>query len=620
MAEFPVSLGPVATLADIAVIEANQSLSGFGADTTYRLLNGAASRQPDRPAIIFVDSPDPSAAIREVSYGAFLDSVDRHASALKRSGLGQGATAAHLLPNLPETHFVVLGGQAWGAVVPVNWALEADLVASILVRCGAEILFCWSKPEYLNKARRVMALCPRLRELVVVGDGALQVGETAYADFLGRSHPDDAGMGLERVPSDRAALFLTGGTTSAPKLAQLSHRNISVQARVTAGLLDLGPDDRVGLGLPLFHVHGAIPNSLSPFAVGAAQVMLTPEGFRNRPLLDRFWQVISAHGVTVFNAVPTVYSVIAESASVASAATLRHCVCGSAALSTEVIRNFKENTGGIVIVEGYGLTEATCVSTLNPLKGDRRAGSIGLRVPFQELMIADADGNGAVRPCDVDTVGCVLVRGPNVFEGYLDPAANDGVLLADGWLNTGDLGRQDADGYVWLTGRAKDVIKRGGHSIDPLMIEGAVQAHPAVSLAAAVGMPDSHAGELPVVFVTLKPGLAVEPEDLRQFARSRVADRAAGPVELFILDEMPLTPVGKIFKPSLRKSAALLAARRSLERQGVVPHVEIQLDANQEATTLIVTGARNLDQQRSISSHLGWLNAQLVFPDDATES
>jgi len=221
----------------------------------------------------------------------------------------------------------------------------------------------------------------------------------------------------------------------------------------------------------------------------------------------------------------------------------------------EVFNEFERRTG-ITILEGYGLTEGTTASCINPRDGERRVGSIGIRFPYQDMKTVKLSADGTYeRDCAVDEVGAICISGPNVFPGYRQERYNEGIWVEDGWLNTGDLGRQDADGYFWLTGRAKDLIIRGGHNIDPALIEEALHRHPAVALAAAVGMPDAYAGELPVAYVELKPGAEADAGELRTFAKETVAERPAAPAEVFVVDSMPVTAVGKIFKPALRHDA-----------------------------------------------------------------
>jgi fatty-acyl-CoA synthase len=261
--------------------------------------------------------------------------------------------------------------------------------------------------------------------------------------------------------------------------------------------------------------------------------------------------------------------------------SLKVFVSGGSTVPVELIRRI-ETEIGVPVVEGYGMTEVHCYSTMNPMHGERRPGSVGLRLPYTEVRIADVAGDGTIRgDCPLGTIGHVLMRGPQVTPGYLDPRHDKGAMLADGWLDSGDLGRLDADGYVWLTGRSKDLIIRGGHNIDPIVIEEALVRHPAVETAAAVGLPDTYAGELPMAFVQLKPNATATAEELREFCRQEIPERAAVPVQVVPIPTMPLTGVGKIFKPALRLDAAQRAfdaALMPLRADGVTADVTVGND------------------------------------------
>jgi len=212
---------------------------------------------------------------------------------------------------------------------------------------------------------------------------------------------------------------------------------------------------------------------------------------------------------------------------------------------------------GLKILEGYGLTEGTCVSSLNPPRGERCAGSIGLRLPYQDMRVVILDDAGRFqRMAEREEVGVIALKGPNVFAGYLDPQQNKDLWIdveSSRWLDTGDLGRQDSQGYFWLAGRRKELIIRGGHNIDPKLIEDALSKHPAVALAAAVGSPDAYAGEVPVVYVQPKPGVLVSDQELMDFAAAHVPERAAIPKQVKVMPLLPLTGIGKIFKPALQQ-------------------------------------------------------------------
>jgi fatty-acyl-CoA synthase len=266
---------------------------------------------------------------------------------------------------------------------------------------------------------------------------------------------------------------------------------------------------------------------------------------------------VQHYRVNFFSGVPTLYAGLLQvPLGKADVSSLEFGLCGAAPMPLEVFRRFEQTTG-IRILEGYGLTEGTCVSSVNPPEGERRIGSIGLRIPHQDMKVLILDDSGRYqREAEVDEPGAIAIAGPNVFAGYLDPAQNAQLWIDCGderrWLNTGDLGRQDADGYFWLTGRKKELIIRGGHNIDPASIEEPLHRHPQVALAAAVGRPDAHAGELPVAYVQLKPGASVDEQALLAYTEREIGERAARPKAIHIIDPMPLTPVGKIYKPALK--------------------------------------------------------------------
>ncbi|HMA67343.1 MAG TPA: AMP-binding protein, partial [Desulfosalsimonadaceae bacterium] len=248
--------------------------------------------------------------------------------------------------------------------------------------------------------------------------------------------------------------------------------------------------------------------------------------------------------------------------------SLRYVICGAAPLSVELFKRFEAHTG-IRILEGYGLTEGAVASAINPKDGERKVGSIGIRMPYQGMKTAVLDDEGNyLRDTDVNEIGVVAIRGPNVFKGYVEESHNRGIWLPGGYFNTGDLGRMDADGYVFLTGRKKELIIRGGHNIDPALIEEPIYKMPNVRTVAAVGRPDPYAGEVPVAYVEVAEGADIRESDVMAWARDHVGERAAVPKEVVITPEIPLTPVGKVFKPALRYDAARRAYEKELQALG----------------------------------------------------
>jgi fatty-acyl-CoA synthase len=398
---------------------------------------------------------------------------------------------------------------------------------------------------------------------------------------------------------DICSYFHTGGTTGVPKVATHSHLN---EAFVAAMLKVMVPGPNVIMcGLPLFHVNGAMVTGLAAFHAGWEVVMLTPAGYRGKGVMQNFWKLVERFQANSFSGVPTTYSTLANlPLAGADTSSLRYAFCGAAPLPAEVARRF-EAVAGIALYQGYGLTEGACISSIDPVSATHRVDTVGLRLPHQQLKIWKIDSAGkAAGECAPGEVGVIGICGPNVFPGYLRDKDNQDIWLMPGWLNTGDLGYLDQDGYLHLTGRAKDLIIRGGHNIDPAMIEDALLRHPAVALAAVVGQPDKHAGELPVAYVTLKPGQAVQAEELAAFAREVVPERAAIPARIEIVAEMALTAVGKVAKAELRMRAAEHVLRTVLAESRIAAEVRVRADLQRGTIALVTCAAHDVQRARAV--------------------
>ena len=297
---------------------------------------------------------------------------------------------------------------------------------------------------------------------------------------------------------------------------------------------------------------------------------------------------------------------------------LRYAMCGAAPLSVQVFRAFEERTG-LKLLEGYGLTEATVVSSCNPRDGERKVGSVGLRIPYQEMKTVILDDDGEyLRDCRTDEIGVIVMRGPNVFQGYVEEAHNQGVWVDGDWLNTGDMGRMDEDQYTWLTGRKKELIIRGGHNIDPAVVEEVLYQIDGVAEAAAVGQPDRHAGEVVVAFVTPKAGVKLEAEEIERYCRENITERAAIPKNVHIIDPMPVTAVGKIFKPALRHQAIREVFTAELEAlSDLVESIDVVVrEEKTHGTTAYVTaepaaGVDRGEDPRARRRHPGSLHGAL---------
>ncbi|MCW5735945.1 MAG: acyl-CoA synthetase [Enhydrobacter sp.] len=550
----------ICTQADIAALESTPVIERIRHGNMLGLLQQAAADHADRIAIRFLSGTAPADAVRNVRFDELLKRVMQTANLLRSEGIGPDDTVTILMPSVPETFFALWGAEIAAVANPVNYFLNASQITGIMKEAGARALIAADSSLFADIWPKVEAIRAALPGLKVFRVGGKDHPPEGVVDFEAAvaAQPGDRLLAPKMLERDTvAALFHTGGTTGLPKLARHTHGALTLAAWSNALMFDLPPGSALLNPLPQFHVGGSIFGALSGVAAGWTVVIPTPLGARNPNVVRDWWSIVERNKVTICGAVPTSLAAIMNVPRDGhDLSSLKVFVSGGSTVPVELIRRI-ETEVGVPVVEGYGMTEVHCYSTMNPMHGERRPGSVGLRLPYTEVRIADVAGDGTIRgDCALGTIGHVLMRGPQVTPGYLDPRHNEGAMLADGWLDSGDLGRLDADGYVWLTGRSKDLIIRGGHNIDPIVIEEALVRHPAVETAAAVGLPDTYAGELPMAYVQLKPNATATAEELREFCRQEIPERAAVPVQVVRIPTMPLTGVGKIFKPALRLDAA----------------------------------------------------------------
>ncbi|MBF7730470.1 acyl-CoA synthetase [Pseudomonas sp. N040] len=569
----------IRTLQDILTLEQNP-LPTAGLDSTYALLARGAAIDPQAPALSFFVRVEDHATPARWNHAQLLGEITRAANLFHRLGIRRGGVVACILPNLPETHFTLWGAETAGTVFAVNPQLDGAQMAELLRAAGVQWIVTLGPQPDADIWRRVAGAIGGLAGL----QGILAVdplhhlpGHTPaqslpatlegvpVLDFHAELAAEDArALGFAApVASDIASYFCTGGTTGLPKIAQHSQANEvanALQLAAVAGAQIAAPGRTTLAALPLFHVNAQLGSGLTPFAHGGHVLLAPAAGYRSPGLIPRFWEIIARHRVNSFSAVPTIYAALLQvPRDGQDLSSLKLAICGAAPMPVELFRSFERETG-MRIVEGYGLTESTCVASINPPDGESRIGSIGLRLPWQEMRVMrfDAAGNWQGEAA-LDEVGVLCLSGPNVFAGYLSPQHNKDAWLetgaADGrpqrWFNTGDLGRLDAEGYFWLSGRKKELIIRGGHNIDPKSIEEVLAGHPAVALCAAVGRPDAYAGEVPVAYVQLRQGALASEAELLAYAAQHISERAAVPKAIHILDALPVTAVGKTFKPAL---------------------------------------------------------------------
>ncbi|MDN6859202.1 acyl-CoA synthetase [Pseudomonas sp. CAN2814] len=623
----------VRSLADIHFLETTPLAARGLPQSTYEALGHSAREHADANALSFFLDAGDFARTHDWSYAELFAEITRAANAFHDLGVAAGDVVGFVLPNLPETHFTIWGGEAAGIVMAINPLLDAAQMAELLRAAKVKVLVTLAPTPGSDLWPRLaaqLASLPDLQQVVWVSlapyvnlPKALVLRWLARRERARHKHlpihdlralmkrQDGARLNSGRRirAEERSSYFCTGGTTGLPKIAARTHGSEVFNAwAMAANMQPREPGQVIFCGLPLFHVNGQLVTGLMPWTHGDRVILGTPQGYRGEGVVQRFWEMVEHFGINFFSGVPTVYAaLLRQQPERHDLSSLKYALCGAAPMPVELFRDFEKQTG-VRLLEGYGLTEGACVSSTNPPEGERRIGSIGLRLAYQAMraVILDEHGNYQ-RDAAVDEVGVIALHGPNLFDGYLEPRHNDGIWLQiDGqrWLNTGDLGRQDDEGYFWLTGRKKELIIRGGHNIDPKVIEEALQAHPAVALVAAVGSPDAHAGELPVAYVQLIPGQACSPAQLLDFASTQISERAAVPKRIEVLDALPLTAVGKIFKPALQQREIARVVREEARALGIHElSVEVVQDARRGLVAQVAGGAQRENLARALGRY-----------------
>jgi fatty-acyl-CoA synthase len=595
---------------DLAAIESIPLTDRGLPGTTYELLVRASGLWPDRVAVSVLPDGGLWEHPVERTYAELLRDVHRYANVLHTLGVRRTDAVALLAPNCDELVTATLAAQLAGIAAPINGGLSSEHIAELLRRSGARVLVAAGPdlaPDVWESARS-LAVRAGIEALLALGPTGAGPAEAelhpidgvrvGHLSSLAAGRPHDGFTGEPPAPADVAAVFHTGGTTGLPKLAAHTHANEVTDAWMIAANGLLHDDAVVFAALPLFHVNALLVTVLAPLLRGLHVIWAGPLGYRDQALFSHFWKLVERYAVTTMSAVPTVYSVLAGCPVDADISSLRFAVVGASPLPQAVRARFESATG-IRLVEGYGLTEATCVSALSfPLHP--RPGSVGQRLPYQQVKAVRVADDGAWVDLPPGQVGVLAISGPTVFPGYVTEWTPDGRVLDglgklhDGWLDTGDLAWVDPDGFIHLAGRAKDLIIRGGHNIDPAVIENVLLAHPAVTAVQAVGRPDLHAGEVPVAFVTVASVANPTPEELRAWAAERVPEQAAAPKTVTVLDALPVTPVGKHFKPALRAEATREAVADALRDIASVTGIRGAIEDG--AVVAVVTLARGADQ------------------------
>ena len=544
--------------------------------TMYQFLGHTKERFGDLNAVSYQLLSGPSDKAETLTWSELHSQATQAANLFRSLDVGENDVVAYLMPNCHETLVTLFGGMIAGIVNPINPLLEPDQIAAILRETNAKVLVAlkpFPKAEVAQKAAAALADAPNVETLLEVDLNRYLTPPKSWIvpllrpkvvanhnakvlDFNAEiAKQQSASLTFADSEGDRvAAYFHTGGTTGMPKVAQHKYSGMIYNGWLGDTLI-FSENDNVMCPLPLFHVFAVHVIMMGMVASGAHVIFPTPAGYRGEGVFDNFWKLVERWKISFIIGVPTAYAALMQRPVDADISSVKNAFSGSAPLPLELFRRFEEATG-VAIIEGYGLTEATCLVSCNPVEGEKKVGSVGLTFPYTDvkILIDTADGP---KECDADESGEICISNPGVFDGntYTEADKNRDLFHYQKYLRTGDLGHIDADGYLWITGRAKDLIIRGGHNIDPALIEEALMGHPAVAFAGAIGQPDAHAGELPSAYVELVEGGQATPEELTEFCNGKISERAAHPKHMEIMDELPKTAVGKVFKPDLRRSA-----------------------------------------------------------------
>ncbi len=591
-------MGKFAGMADRNAIQDEMAWSERGLPPTiYGFLGSVRDRFGQRPAVTFQIMSAAGAKSETLTWNDLHRRVTQAANLFRKLGIGENDVVAYLLPNSLETAITLLGGSTAGIVNPINPLLEPEQISAILRETKAKVLVTlksFPKTEVAQKAAEAVKFAPGVKHVLEIDlNRYLTPPKSWIVPLVRPKNPVEhkatvANFNAEcaRMPADKltfedkqqdriCALFHTGGTTGMPKIAQ--HRASGmIYNGWLGGRLLFDETDVLICPLPLFHVFAAYPVLMSCVASGAHMVMPTPAGYRGEGVFDNFWKLIEHWKGTFLITVPTAIAALMQRPVNADVSTLKTAICGSAPLPVELYNRFKAATG-VEIAEGYGLTEATCLVSCNPVDGLKKVGSVGVPMPYTDVRILLIDGSGKItKQCGADEIGEICVSSPGVNSGatYHDADKNKDLYADVSYLRTGDLGRIDADGYLWITGRAKDLIIRSGHNIDPAEIEDALSSHPAVALVGAIGQPDAYAGELPCAYVELVKGAVVTDAELLEHAKSHIHERAAVPKHVEVVPELPKTAVGKILKNDLRKLAIARVYGETLTAAGIAAAVD----------------------------------------------
>jgi fatty-acyl-CoA synthase len=598
---------PLRTPADVLALEQvplEQRITRW--DFALNLLDGCRHR-PQRAALHVTNNGNLDAPLITWTFAELEQRAIQVANLLRASGVGPQDAVAIVSPTVPALFATMIGGLLAGRPFPINWMLDGNALADLIRQSGAKVVIALGETPGFQVWANVSVALAKLEhppQVFTVHDPFAPPHEGDLLTAAAR-HPHER-LAFDRPTAQRrdvACYVHSGGTTGHPKIVKILHGGMVYRQWAANMCLAFTPDDVVLSDTPLFHIGGLLVRGLVSTADGHTTIVPSMHGARDKLYIASYWRYVERFGITQVSGVPTTLSVLAKNPpTTENISSLRpYFATGSTAMAAAVQSRICEITGARAL-QSYGLTENTSHVSVDPRDGEIRQGCSGIRVAYMQVRIVKmADDGSVLRDCAPGEDGMVLVGGPGVAGGYLDPEQDRGAFLGDGFFVTGDLGQFGSDGYMRISGRQKDLIIRGGHNIEPRVIEDALLQSPWVAQAAAVARPDAHAGELPIAYVELHPGAVVTVDELLRYAAERIPERPAVPKEIIVLDKLPLTAVGKPLKHLLQVDAATRAFREALRDVPGPWELEVvNTGGSGLKTTLTLRGAPQGARQQAI--------------------
>jgi fatty-acyl-CoA synthase len=539
--------------------------STSSASTVYELLSRASAANPTGTAITYLEDAD-TLSVTRLTHAEFIERLYQMAHLFRELGVGRHDVVSIFSPSVTDALVAFFAAETVGIANPINFLLRSDEVEAMMRAVGSKVLVTLGpeSPDLWSKVEHMQKLVPSLAQIVTIGAAS---GDAISLRTALRGRPTaPPSSDLLSAAEDVAAYFYTGGTTGFPKVAQLLHRNQAFSAEALADSWQFGSTTRALNGLPTFHVAGALLLGLTPLGRGGEVILPTVTGFRNPRVIANYWRLVEGLKVTIGGGTPTTLaSLLDVPIGNADISSLKFFMTGGTHMPAAIAKSLKERCS-IEVRQLYGMTETAGFIAACRHSGVPDPHSIGEVVAGAQIEARELQGDGSVGgPVVEGKPGALVTKGPHVFPGYLFNGDKSGPFTGDGWFITGNIGFCGPDGRLVVTGRAKDVIIRSEHNIDPTVIEEVAGKCTGVGIAAVVGMPDAYAGEVPVVYLTVATGSSVSSESLIAQLTENVPEPPARPRQVFILEQMPTTAAQKTDKAALRRDATRRAVHAALE-------------------------------------------------------